>query len=554
MSPCSWLLRGGIAVCFLGLGGPAGAAVPKWSAPQQIDPSGVLGEVGIDGSGHVLASWKEPGSGRLMLSARRAGSRSFGAPVPAASGRAVVSQLEVNEAGDAALLYAEPEPCAGPHQCPFALSIRTGSASGRLGHPRFIGGHAGRFELALGPRGHAAVAWETEAIPLISGAGGIRVAIGPDAARFRSAQEVAMRGNSGWASAPSVAINERGDAVVGWEQTHTGPTSRDQGSAVYASYRPAGGRFGPPELVWDHRPTGVDGSIPDVAIDRDGDVTVLFDASGKRVADRPHNGRFRRARRLIAGGGPAQLLSNPRGDQVAMWTDYGQPKSFATRRPHGGSFSAPSQLIGPVFWSQGALDARGNLLTLGFTAQPGQRLVAGVHTRFGFLPQELSLPPPAMNAQPDSLDSNEAGAAIGLYSLYPAGYTGGYGAPLMMLERPADKSPPGLSVTLARPSRRAVSARVACDEPCRISAALRGAQARGRRSTAALASAASRQTLRPGHSGRLSIRLSHRERTRIRGLLRAGRRIKVRAVIRAEDASGNVRVRRRAVRAASLAR
>ena len=550
---CSWLLRGSVAVCFLGGVCSAHAGVPKWAAPQQLDPSGVLGDVGIDRSGRVLASWTEPGSGQLMLSARRPGSRTFGVPFAAASGRVVGSQLEVNESGTAVLLYAKTEPCPGPHQCPFTLAARTGSSSGRLGAPRFVGGHAGRHELALGPRGHMAVAWETEAIPLISSAGGIRVTVGR-AGRFGPSQElVNPPAGSGWASTPAVAINAEGDAVVTWDQTHTGPTRRDQGSAVYASYRPAGGRFGPPELVWDHRRTGAHGSNTDAAIDSEGDVTVLFDANGKRVADRPHDGSFRRARALVAGGGPGRLLSNSRGDQVAMWTDYGQPKSFATRRPHGGVFSVPSLLVGPVFWSQGTLDGSGNLLTLGFTGQPGQRLVAGVHTRFGFLPQELSLPPPAMNAQPDSLDSNDAGAAIGLYTLYPPGFTGGYGAPLMMLERPADKSPPGLRVTLAAPSRGAISARIACDEPCRVSGALRATGIKGR-ATAAVASAVGRKTLRPGRSAQLTVRLSRREQKRVRSLLRGRRRVKVRAVFRAEDASGNRRVRRRAVPATPLVR
>ena len=493
----------------------------------------------------------EPGSGRLLLSARRPGAPQFGAPFPAVDGRVAGSQLEVNEDGVAALLYAQAEPCPGPFQCPSALSVRVGGTTGRLGRPQLVGRHAGRFAFALGERGHVAVAWDTEATPSMAGAAGIRVALRGPRGRFGSAQEF-LNPARAWASSPSVAINGRGDAVVAWSQVHGGATRREQGSAVYASSRRAGRPFAPPEIVWDHRPTGDDGYNPLVGIDREGDATLFFDANGKRVAHRPRGGRFGAPRWLAARSGPGQLLSNPNGDQVAMWTDDWDPLGFAARRPRGGRFTAATPLLGRVFWSQAALDARGNLLTLGVTGPPGQRLVAGVYSRFGFLPQEGAVPPPDMEAGPESLDTNDAGAAIALYSLFPRGSAGA--GPLMMLEREADKSAPALDVDLSLPVARSVAADVRCDELCRVSGALRLAGDSSRGSASATASATRHRTLRPGATRRLSLRLSSRTRAQIRKLRRSGRRVRIRAVIRAEDPSGNVRVRRRTLPARTFIR
>ncbi len=72
------------------------------------------------------------------------------------------------------------------------------------------------------------------------------------------------------AVSPTVAVNERGDAIVAWRR------SNGANEIVQASFRPAGGSFSPPVNL---SPEGRNGDLPRVAIDAAGDAAVVWDSS-----------------------------------------------------------------------------------------------------------------------------------------------------------------------------------------------------------------------------------------------------------------------------------
>jgi hypothetical protein len=96
-----------------------------------------------------------------------------------------------------------------------------------------------------------------------------------------------------------LAMDRRGDAIVLWQQEYSGNPSP---GSVFASYRPAGGSFGPVARV----ARDVGGAA--VALDAHGDATIAWDQLGRRgnaetidVVERRADGRYGRVQRVARG-------------------------------------------------------------------------------------------------------------------------------------------------------------------------------------------------------------------------------------------------------------
>jgi len=166
------------------------------------------------------------------------------------------------------------------------------------------------------------------------------------------------------AISPTVAADERGDAIVAWTR------SNGADEIVQASFRPAGGSFGPTVSL---SAAGGNAAAPKVAIDAAGNAIVVWERNNGA------NEVVEEATRSAAIGkfAPVGVLSNPaegaiqpsvamnaEGDTAVVWVRLGASNvTQATVRPAGGTFSAPANLSGEGFNAdhpQVALDGRGD--------------------------------------------------------------------------------------------------------------------------------------------------------------------------------------------------
>jgi PKD domain-containing protein len=183
-----------------------------------------------------------------------------------------------------------------------------------------------------------------------------------------------------------VAVDSRGNAVAAW-------TRRDNANnqIVQASFRPAGGAFGPPQDVGISRGCyflGILGPIADVALDDQGTAVLVWPGiSGPntvvQAAVRPPGGAF---------GPPIDLSDNsqsadsdPRvamsrsGHAVAVWSrsDGDNDVIQASSRPPGGTFGLPANLSGLAPAGADATSARVAVNEQGAAAVAWVRLVGG---------------------------------------------------------------------------------------------------------------------------------------------------------------------------------
>jgi hypothetical protein len=227
-------------------------------------------------------------------------------------------------------------------------------------------GHEGLPQVAIGPRGAAAVVW----LENLSRGGwkqGAVYASVRSGGRFGPAMRLGVSkvfpeggtGAGAQGDSPKVAIDSRGDVLVLWEHAR---------GSLQAAWKPAGHRFRKPETI----PTRVSGTPIDAT-----QISLAFDArgiayaawassnpivhgkplstAGVRVALRPaHAARFRAPRLISLLGmtvGQPRMAVAPNGTVAVAWT---QPTEFSDpagevkasiRRP-GLAFSAPQALSG----------------------------------------------------------------------------------------------------------------------------------------------------------------------------------------------------------------
>src|SRR5687768_7859580 len=254
----------------------ARASAPDWTEPVEV-AQGIGTGVGIDADGDVTATWHTWGPKEAFVATRPAGAARFGAPVALGGPGAESPNLAVNESGAAVVAWLErATPCEGiPFDCAHRLGIRT-RAPGADGFRAAVYVSEDALERPVVAMNEAVVAWSAK--------GGVVAAV-IGSARAGFGAPVVLRPGIGPLLAPrlAAAVGEGGAAVVAWATF---------GSPAMASYRPAGGGFGPAEAVVPLEAAG--GTT--ASVDRRGNATVAFLSNERarlRVATRSPNGSFR---------------------------------------------------------------------------------------------------------------------------------------------------------------------------------------------------------------------------------------------------------------------
>ena len=402
--------------------------------------------------------------------------------------------------------------------------------------------------MAMASSGEAVVAWS-------NAAGDVVAAHRPPGRPIGAARRLSGA-RSGSDHSVRVAINDRGDAIVAWQS----------GPGVLASYRPAGGAFGPPEAVSNT------GTPPSVAIDPDGVATVMWSGDGPgdgaiMASTRSSAGTYRQE--YLGGGQGPTIRGDPAGNEIAWWYDVPRcwgaeapvlircedGRTFVARRD-GRSFGGSRSTLLDTSESRLALDGVGNAMAVWVTSPGKQHVRATTLTRFGLSEEQQELSPGGNNQLFD-LAVNREGAAVAVYMAYPRDFTGASGARVSLVSRPADNSRPRLRVRRSRMLRGYVRATVSCDEICRVRGSARqarrkrrGRRRRGglRRHRAARVRRTRARTLRARRRVRIKVKLTRRERVRLRRALRKRRVVRVVLTLRAEDVNGNRRTVRRSIR------
>ncbi len=306
---------------YVALGLPAAAAaVPTWSAVSPISESATnLMDTAMGSNGDVAATWVGFVAGEPTVQvATRPPSGSFSAPLdlsPAGNESSNASQVAEDDAGEAIAVWN-----SSVEKSNYIMEAATVN-------------------------------------------GGIRSA----PAKLSEPGQNAI--------SPTVAANERGDAIVAWTR------SNGADEIVQASFRPAGGSFGSAVSL---SAVGGNAAAPKVAIDAAGNATVVWERNNganevvEEATRSPATGKF----------APVVVLSNPtegaiqpsvamnaEGDTAVVWVRIGASNvTQATVRSAGGAFSPPANLSGEGFNAdhpQVALDGRGDptvvwARTLGF--------------------------------------------------------------------------------------------------------------------------------------------------------------------------------------------
>jgi PKD domain len=167
---------------------------------------------------------------------------------------------------------------------------------------------------------------------------------------------------------PHVVLDSEGNATAVWDRWNGVDT------VVESAYRPAGESWGAPEnlsepeLEGEIVPGANDAQSPQVAVDRNNNVTVLWEryAGTKLVlesVDRPAGGSWTapvKVGEVNLGAAPEPWIAvDWEGRATAVWKDSGVIE--AAFRPFGGSWETPVPLSPEEsFTPQAAMDARGD--------------------------------------------------------------------------------------------------------------------------------------------------------------------------------------------------
>ncbi len=192
----------------------------------------------------------------------------------------------------------------------------------------------------------------TSALALALGLGGTATAAGP-----LPPADVSARTADGTAACNflsrqpgvggvDVAANARGDTIVSWTRNAGGGTQM-----VQASFRPAGGSFGPPQDIGVTEPCylfAFAGATPDVALDAQGGAVIVFPAladggdGAVRAAIKPAGGAFGAVVDLATGvptlNNAPRVAINAAGTAVAVWSRRSGSNTViqsSTRQPGG---------------------------------------------------------------------------------------------------------------------------------------------------------------------------------------------------------------------------
>jgi hypothetical protein len=305
-------IAGAATTICVALGLPAAAvAVPTWSAVSPISESGAnLMDTAMGSNGDVAATWV-----------------GFVAGTPTAQ---VVTR-----------------PPSGRFSAPLDLSPLGNESSSAS-------------QVAEDAAGEATVVWNSsvEKSNYI-----MEAATVTDGVRSAPAKLSAPGQN---AFSPALVVDARGDAIVAWAR------SNGADDIVQASFRPAGGSFGPTVSL---SAEGGNAAMPKVAIDAAGNATVVwerYNGANEVVEEATRSATTGKFAPVVALSNPAEgaiqpsVAMNAEGDTVVTWVRLGTSNvTQATVRPAGGKFGEPASL--PVSDAgcnashpQVALDGRGD--------------------------------------------------------------------------------------------------------------------------------------------------------------------------------------------------
>jgi len=170
------------------------------------------------------------------------------------------------------------------------------------------------------------------------------------------------------AGVPQVVLDSEGNATAVWDRWNGVDT------VVESAYRPAGKGWGTPidlsepELEGEVVPGAHDAQAPQIAVDRNGDLTVLWESYGgtktvMQSVDRPAGGSWTApvdVGEVNLGTSPEPWIAVDReGNAIATWKKGDVIQSAF--RPLGGGWEAPVSISsGNSYVPQAAMDARGD--------------------------------------------------------------------------------------------------------------------------------------------------------------------------------------------------
>ena len=362
--PVAAFAAAAFALILVVVPGSAAAAL-NWTQSQTLSPPGQTADVpkvAMNAAGQGVVAWRETdaqGFTRVRARLREPGgnfgdpSGTFGDPryVSAPGASASAPSVAIDPSGNAFVAWARADdvevafrPSGGSFGAPQNLTPDTEPAYDP--------------DVAMDGQGNTLVGW---------GRGHSFGGLGPFTqprveAVFRPAGQgfgaVATIFNSGSGSepittGPTFAFDEQGNATAAWAYS---PSSFNQDRFVHyidAAVRPAGGSFGPNELVSKGASIGNVGAPAAVTM-RSGAAMVGWGTSDTSLsraftAFRPPGGPWAQPQNVSATGpgvfhsGPAVVAFDPSGNALAGWTrfDSNSGEVDSAFRPAGGSFGSP---------------------------------------------------------------------------------------------------------------------------------------------------------------------------------------------------------------------
>ncbi len=388
-------------------------AAPVWLASVDLSAGGhdaVFPQVAVDPLGDATAVWyRSDGANTIVQAATRAAGGTWQAPVnlSAVGMNATFPRVAVDSQGNATAIWtrstdvtnlvvqATSRPAGGAWQAPVDVSAvgpslsdaqvafdgqgnataiwggfdgsnyvvqaatRAAGGSWQAPHDISIAGYTSFSpRLAVASNGAATAIWE-----LSNGANTIvQAATRPADGQWTTPVDLSTAGED--AQTPQVALDQQGDATAIWYR------SNGTNTIVQAALRPAGATWQPPV---DLSAAGQNAQVPQVAVDRQGNATAVWDRFNGanyilQAATRPSGGTWQSPLDLSAAGQNAaspQVAVDPQGNVIASWDEFNGTASLAqvALRPAGRTWSTP---LDPTMTGESAsvpdaaFDAQGN--------------------------------------------------------------------------------------------------------------------------------------------------------------------------------------------------